>query len=46
MPGPGGGLVYVDWDRSRFQGVFRIHLKAEKTGKPLGRQFWRSGRRR
>lgn len=42
MPGPGGGLVYVDWDRARFEGVFRQHLVAEKSGRALSRRKrWR-----
>jgi hypothetical protein len=40
MPGPRGGLVYVDWDRSSTSGVFRVDLKRESTGKSL------AGRRR
>ncbi len=44
MPGPVGGLVYVDWDRSRFQGVFRKHLYRESTGKPLGGRKLRRSR--
>jgi hypothetical protein len=27
MPGPGGGLVYVDWDESKFSGVFLRDLE-------------------
>lgn len=30
MRGPGGGLVYVDWDESRFQGVSLHDLSKEK----------------
>lgn len=38
MPGPMGGLVYVDWDRPiRTQGVFRRDLVREANGKALGR---------
>lgn len=45
MPGPLGGLVYVNWDRSRFEGVFRSHLTNEKTGKAMGRRARRRRRR-
>lgn len=45
MPGPGGGLVYVDWDQSRTAGVFRNHLHRESTGKPLGSSRRRRRRR-
>ena len=38
MPGPGGGMVYVDWDKARFMGVFRQHLDVERTGRALGRR--------
>jgi hypothetical protein len=41
MPGPGGGMVYVDWDKSGSFGVFRNHLefvKARKTSKPRRRR--------
>lgn len=41
--GPLGGLVYVQWDRSRFSGVFRQHLTNERTGRALARR--RRGRR-
>lgn len=32
MPGPGGGLVYVNWDTSRFSGVFLRDLERAKGG--------------
>jgi hypothetical protein len=35
MPGPGGGLVYVDWDHAHTQGVFKHHLVDLKTGSTL-----------
>lgn len=35
LSGPRGGLVYVRWDRVRFQGVFRSDLVRERSGKPL-----------
>jgi hypothetical protein len=26
LPGPGGGMVYVDWDKRGIVGVFKSHL--------------------
>lgn len=35
MPGPRGGLVYVNWDDGSVEGVFRADLK---VGKPKRRR--------
>jgi len=35
IPGPGGGLVYVNWERSGTQGVFRYHLVDVGSGQTL-----------
>lgn len=32
MPGPGGGMVYVDWDRAGVTGVLRNHTSLSKAG--------------
>ena len=33
MPGPRGGMVYVDWDGRHTEGVFRADLEPEKKGR-------------
>lgn len=45
MPGPGGGLVYVDWENAHTQGVFRNHLTNVRTGKTLAGARRRKRRR-
>lgn len=36
LPGPAGGLIYVDFDRAGVMGVFRSHL-VDAKGRTLGR---------
>ena len=43
--GPGGGMVYVDWDQAGTIGVLRAHLEREGGGKLGGAARGRRSRR-
>lgn len=47
LPGPGGGLLYVDWDESAFQGVSLLDIQVLHRGKQKnwGGRFKKGGGR-